>query len=102
MSDGFGDIVNVYNGVVTSIADELPGFSYYPNPSAGVINFRGEIPGVPRQIKIHDTSGNEMVSVDLENGELKPLDVSGMKSGLYLMRIFTDDNRYTLKLMIER
>lgn len=102
MSDGFGDIVNVYNGVVTSIQEDLPGFSYFPNPSSGVINFRGEIPGTPRQIKIHDASGNEMLSHELRNGQLEPLDVSGMKEGLYLLRIYTDNNRYTLKLMIER
>ncbi len=100
-SEGFGDIVNVYNQLVTSIEDELPGFSYYPNPSSGVINFSGEIPGVPRNIKIFDINGNQVQSHDLVNGRLEPLNVSGMKSGLYLMRIYTDDNRYTLKLMVE-
>lgn len=101
-SEGFGDIVDAYNRVVTGLEDELPGFSYYPNPSSGTINFSGEIPGVPRHIKIHDTSGNEVLSQELTGGELQPLDVSGMKNGLYLLRIFTDNSRYTLKLMIER
>jgi 1,4-alpha-glucan branching enzyme len=100
-SDGFGDIVNVYNQLVTGIEDELPGFSYYPNPASGTINFSGEIPGTPRSIKIYDINGNQVQSHQLSNGRLEPLDVSGMKEGLYLMRIYTDNNRYTLKLMVQ-
>lgn len=101
-SEGFGDIVNVYNQLITGIEEELPGFSYYPNPSSGVINFGGEIPGTPRRIKIFDINGNEVQSHELSEGRLKPLDVSSMKKGLYLLRIYTDNNRYTLKIMVER
>lgn len=97
--DIFYDIPEIQE--VTGVEDELPGFSYYPNPSSGIINFNGEIPGTPRRIKIYDINGNALQNHELKNGRLEPIDVSGMRNGLYLMRIYTDNNRYTLKLMIE-
>lgn len=101
LSEGFGDIIDVYNDPVTSIREELPGFNYFPNPASGIISFTGEIPGTPREIRLHDISGNEVMKHQLKNGQLEPLNVSGMKEGLYLLRIYTDNNRYTLKLMVE-
>jgi len=100
-SEGFGDIINAYEELVTGTHDDLPGFSYYPNPSSSIINFSGEIPGTPREISIHDASGNRVMRHTLKNGQLEPIDVSEMKEGLYLLRIYTDNNRYTLKLMVE-
>ena len=102
VSDGFGDIINVYNGLVTSIEDELPGFKYYPNPAKGVIQFSGEIPGVPRAVSMYDLSGNVVMTQELENGRLEPVDVSEMRPGMYLFRIQTDNNRYTLKVLVEQ
>ncbi len=100
-SEGFGDIINVYGGVITNIREELPDFNYFPNPASGIINFSGEIPGTPREIRLHDISGNEVMAQKLQNGQLEPLDVRGMREGMYLLRIYTDTNRYTLKLMVE-
>lgn len=85
---------------VTSIEDELPGFNYYPNPTQGIINFSGEIPGIPRAIKIFDLNGNEVFDQKLSRGRVEPVDITGLKSGLYLLRIFTDQKRYTLKVLV--
>ncbi len=85
---------------VTSIEDELPGFNYYPNPTQGLINFSGQIPGIPRAIKIFDINGNEVLSQTLSQGRMEPVDMTGLNSGLYLLRIMTDQRRYTLKVLV--
>ncbi|MBO3698504.1 DUF4961 domain-containing protein [Roseivirga sp. E12] len=85
---------------VTSIEDELPGFNYYPNPTQGIINFSGDIPGIPRAIKIFDLNGNEVFNQKLSRGRVEPVDITGLKSGLYLLRILTDQKRYTLKVLV--
>lgn len=85
---------------VTSIEDELPGFNYYPNPTQGIINFSGEIPGVPKAIKMYDMNGNEVFDQKLSQGRMEPVDITGLKSGLYLLRIITDQRRYTLKVLV--
>jgi len=85
---------------VTSIEDELPGFNYYPNPTQGIINFSGEIPGIPRAVKIFNMNGNEVFSQKLSRGRMEPVDITGLKSGLYLLRILTDQKRYTLKVLL--
>lgn len=98
-SDGFGDIVNVYNGLVTNIREELPGFNYYPNPTTGVITFEGEVPGGPRSITVLNTAGNTVLVIDLPKLKLEPIDLSSFKPGLYLLRIQTEEKAYTLKVL---
>lgn len=98
-SDGFGDIVNIYNGLITGIKDELPGFNYYPNPTTGVINFEGEIPGGPKSIGIYDAAGRFVDRVELRNRQLEPIDLSSQKPGLYLLRIETEERYYSIKIL---
>lgn len=98
-SDGFGDIVNVYNGLVTGIKEELPGFNYYPNPTNGVINFTGEIPGGPQSISIYDAAGTFVQRIELRNRQLEPIDLSSQKPGLYLIRIETEERFYSIKIL---
>jgi len=98
-SDGFGDIVNIYNGLVTSIYDELPGFKYYPNPTIGMVSFSGEVPGNPRSITVYNASGIAVKVVELEDRRMKPVNIGDLNSGMYLFRIQTDDRYYTLKVL---
>lgn len=85
---------------VTSIADELPYFSYYPNPTQGLVQFSGEIPGRIQSVKLFDIAGNEVLEHPILNGNLSPMDVSGLSSGIYLLRIATTKGKFTLKLMV--
>jgi len=98
-SNGFGDIVNVYNGLVTSIMEEIPGFNYYPNPTTGKVSFEGELPSQPRAIVIYNTGGQPIRTIETPTRKLAPIDLSEMKPGLYLLRIVTDQRSYTLKVL---
>ena len=98
-SDGFGDIVNVYNGLVTSISDEIPGFKYYPNPTTGLVSFEGELPSQPKSIAVFNASGSLIHRIEAKGRTLSPLDLTEMNPGLYLLRIETADGAYTLKIL---
>lgn len=87
---------------VTGLAEELPGFNYYPNPTQGVINFSGEIPGRLKEVVIHNINGNRVFQTKLKNRKLEPIDISGLSSGLYLLRIVTEQKRYTLKILVRQ
>ena len=100
-SEGFGDIVNVYKGVVTSIEDELPNFAYYPNPTSGKIHFRGEVPGRLKSVEMVNLQGVKVFSTPVENNQLESIDVSDAKPGLYLVHLVTETQRYTLKVMVQ-
>lgn len=98
-SDGFGDIVNVYNGLVTSIGDELPGFKYYPNPTTGMISFEGELPQQPQMVNIYNASGQLVQTVEEPKRKLEPIDLSAADNGLYIIRILTGDRAYAIKIL---
>jgi 1,4-alpha-glucan branching enzyme len=97
-----GDVIYNIPGIVTGIEDELPNFSYYPNPSNGVINFSGEIPGRVQEIKLQDLNGNTVLTKAFPSGTLSPVDANAVAPGLYLMRIITDRKGYTLKVLIQQ
>lgn len=97
-----GDIIYDIPGVVTGIEDELPNFTYYPNPSSGIINFSGEIPGIVKQISILDLNGNVVLTKLLKNGVMESVDASNVVPGLYLMRIITESKGFTLKVLIQK
>jgi glycosidase len=99
LSQGFGDIVNVYNGLVTNIRQELPGFNFYPNPTTGLVSFEGDVPGSPKAITIQNAAGKIIDTIILEDRQLRPVDLSRMDPGLYLLRIITDERYYTLKVL---
>lgn len=87
---------------VTGLADELPGFNYYPNPTQGIINFSGEIPGKLKEVVIHNMNGRSVLQSTITNGRLEPIDISGLNSGIYLLRIVTEQKRYTLKILVRK
>lgn len=87
---------------VTGLAEELPGFNYYPNPTQGIINFSGEIPGRLKEVVIHNIEGSKVFQATLKNGRLEPIDITGLSSGLYLLRIVTEQKKYTLKVLVRK
>lgn len=95
-----GDIIFDVPSVITSVTDELPGFSYYPNPTNGLIQFSGEIPGKLKALKIQNMKGQEVFQRQITDNQLQPVDLSELRPGLYLMRILTEEKGYTLKVLV--
>ncbi len=95
-----GDILFDVPVVITSIDEELPEFSYYPNPTKGLIQFAGEIPARIKGVNITDLNGQLVYQKEITNNKLEPIDVSDLSSGIYLLRILTEDKGYTLKVLV--
>ncbi|WP_420385769.1 alpha-amylase family glycosyl hydrolase [Roseivirga sp.] len=87
---------------VQSIDDELPGFSYYPNPTQNLIQFSGEIPGRLKSLNVHDLSGQVVYQRSISDNRLEPIDLSGVDSGLYLIRVVTETKNYTFKVLVRK
>ena len=68
----------------------------YPNPSEGVFNIEGNN---IRKVEVFNALGQPVYSMETENGFLK-LDLTNRASGIYLIRVITDDgicNRQVMK-----
>jgi predicted lipoprotein with Yx(FWY)xxD motif len=59
--------------------------SVYPNPTDGIITI--ESTDVIRAIQVYDLSGSMIISLDRLNNNKETIDISNLKSGIYLMRI---------------
>ncbi len=95
-----GDIYFDIPVIITSLREELPDFSYYPNPTQGILNFSGEIPGRIRTVNIYNLKGEKVFEQPVQNNRLSPIDISTYQEGLYLLNIVTDERKYTLKVLV--
>ena len=98
-SNGFGDIVDIYNGTITSIEEDLPNFKYYPNPTTGLINLEGEIPGGATAVNIYDGAGYLVKRIMLPKKQLESIDLSQEPPGFYLIKIETETRSYAIKVL---
>ena len=72
--------------------------SIYPNPvNSGLLNIKSQLSGV-KDIQVYDIMGRSVLNTKLESDVL---DVSTLKSGLYLLNVAIDDRSSTSKIIIE-
>ena len=95
-----GDIFYDIPVLVTSLEEELSNFNYYPNPTQGILNFSGEIPGRVRTLNIFNLKGEKVLEKAINNNTLAPIDITGYEPGLYLLSIVTDQRKYTFKVLV--
>ena len=73
-------------------------FVVYPNPvSQGYVRISG-LNNERVNISVYDVLGKEIISQDMTDNTL---DVSGLKSGLYLLKIAQDNSVVTKRLLVE-
>ncbi|MCL5992064.1 MAG: T9SS type A sorting domain-containing protein, partial [Bacteroidetes bacterium] len=110
------DLVPVSEGRVKALIDttigveEMTGYNQnliiYPNParSNSVVSFDISEPGI-YSMKIFNLYGQEISGVfnqSLESGyQKKVLDVSGLSSGLYFVRLTNGRNTQSVKMIVE-
>lgn len=73
------------------------GIKMYPNPARSIVNFETNVVG---SLQIYNLSGQEMLSYTTEEKSLI-VDVSGLKSGLYMVVFETASSVVTKKLNIQ-
>jgi hypothetical protein len=77
------------------------GLIVYPNPAKNIIRVIYQGPGKPKFLRIFDMNGRMVKSSsDGLDGNLFLIDVSSLRSGIYLISVSTGDSYYTQKLVI--
>lgn len=92
------DYVRVYQNTTASTEDVLSAqFSVYPNPASNSlhINSNHQID----KIELYSTLGKSVLTL---RSNFNNIDVSALKSGLYLLKIHVDDQVTTKKIIIRK
>ncbi|OAD90711.1 hypothetical protein A7A78_05440 [Aequorivita soesokkakensis] len=71
-------------------------FSIYPNPANGKVNINTSIAG-EKQVVVYDLLGKQVINTTT-NGELN---ISALKSGVYLVSITQNETTATVKLVVQ-
>ena len=83
-----------------SVSDnELVSFSIYPNPTKDMINFNTTLS--IDDVEIYDISGKQVNRIKGENITNDSIDLSQLKVGVYFLKINSDGNIQTIKLIKE-
>ncbi len=105
---GWGWIIDnlEIQGPTTGIEDTFPGrIEIYPNPAkGGRITLAGNVQGNKSQVVVTDLLGKivHRQEVAIKNNTLnKTLDLSQLKTGIYLISLTTDKGIYTSRVVVE-
>ncbi|MEG2336477.1 MAG: S8 family serine peptidase, partial [Bacteroidales bacterium] len=69
----------------------------YPNPNSGRISIDLRNNEIPKQLKIYDLSGRKVLQLNKQ--EINSISIESLKSGIYLLRVETENNVYTNKII---
>lgn len=90
----------VINGVLSADSFEVNQVSIYPNPSNGIFNIGfGNL--IPNKIEVYDVSGKLILqknSLEVSNNQTN-IDLSNTSKGVYFVKISTDNNTITKRLI---
>jgi hypothetical protein len=70
-------------------------FKIYPNPTKGLFNIESQL---DLNYSIYDYSGKEIIT-GKKDGNIQLLDLSNFKSGIYLIKLFNDQEQFITKIM---
>lgn len=91
---------------VHRIVDEVQLLGTYPNPASQWVTLRFALPGPKRvEVSLHDVLGRRMRTVvngEKEGRQSVQLDVSDLPSGVYFLRLKTEDSMDTRRLSVVR
>jgi len=90
----FDVVVDTYVGIIDLSANEI---SVYPNPTSGIVNFDLSNLNVQRII-ISDISGKVIIEKTVTN-QHENFDFSDYISGIYLVKLMTDKDVFTTKII---
>ncbi len=82
-------------------AQQVPGMTVYPNPSAGLFELRMDEGLVCEKAEIYNAAG-QLIWAELTRSSLLNFDLSGQVSGCYYLRVQSGGTVQVLKLMLVR
>ena len=93
-----GGIGNFNEGTAAVNRNEIINFSMYPNPVANGILKINTLSNLQKQVQIFDVLGKQVFSKMIRNEELN---ISKLKTGLYILKVIEDGKSTTRKLVIK-
>ncbi|WP_303317769.1 T9SS type A sorting domain-containing protein [Flavivirga abyssicola] len=98
---GFGtffiDDIKIYDNSLLSIPDIENEVSMAPNPVENVLTLTN-IP-VNSEMKLYNVLGTEFMVKKVDNGNRVNLEMSGLSSGVYILKILDDNRIFTRKII---
>jgi len=92
--------VNVEESVTIDEETENAGFVVFPNPFSDYFNLKIQDPAITSvKVEIQDNLGRTVFQVNGEVNDLSEIDLSGLKKGIYFIRIQLNDSIFTQKIM---
>jgi len=103
----FADDVTLRDTVLTGVeeyryplsADRLP-LKLFPNPTKSVLNI--EYPNKVNQIELFDITGKILQNINHPEMQNRTIDVSGLKDGIYFIKLTTGDKKIVEKFIVQR
>ena len=82
---------------------DISKISVYPNPASDILNISlGKNIDNIRSITLYDLNGKLITQVNEDDNEHNAkLNVSSLNSGIYVLKVETDNNQYNQKVIIE-
>ncbi len=80
-----------------------PVIKVYPNPSAGIITLElNQKSGKKTEVSVSNLIGNEIFRKELTNVGTYLIDLTNQVSGIYLLKVFIDNQQYINKFVIQK
>ncbi len=73
----------------------VSGFTVYPNPASAFINLKSDTAG---ELRIYNIQGSLMDAYEVQKGDQR-INISTLPSGIYFLRLHTDNKVVTVKLI---
>lgn len=82
--------------------DNLTSVSIYPNPASSEVNL--DFAGVKEEVRMEvmDMTGKVVLSETFANPSQEEINVSGFESGIYMIRLSTDSNTVTKRVVVNK
>jgi hypothetical protein len=95
--------LNFENTTFSNQDFELNGLDVYPNPVTDVVNVDlSQFTGVLNELKVFDITGKLVLTQGVKGSATEAgLDMSSMASGVYILKLETDQGQYQVKLIKE-
>jgi hypothetical protein len=88
--------VNVINTLATDVFENSK-ISIYPNPTKDVLNITGDV-SILKSIEVYSILGKRLIEVKENFNEIN---ISNLQSGMYLLRVNTDEASVTYRIVKE-
>jgi hypothetical protein len=95
-------VSDVITGIRSAAISDGAKFTVYPVPASNILNFKFESNENPGRttIDFYNVFGKLILHKEINNTESEKIDVSGMPSGVYLLKIITEKGFLTRRIIV--